>query len=331
MLKRRKDSKNRVLRSGETERKSGGYQYRWESGDRKRHYVYAKTLDQLRKREKQIEKDNVDGIRLVSMKMTLNDVYDIWEGLKKGLKSNTFNNYKYMYNHFVRNDLGQYKIRTLKVTDIRRFYNKLVDVRGLKVSSLDTIQLIIHQVLDLAVQDDLVRKNVSDNGLRELKRMRGIDSIPRKSLTIEQQNLFLNYLQNTDKYKHWYPTFAVMLGTGLRVGELTGLRWEDIDFKNNLIKVNHTLVFYERSKSSKTGFGINTPKTKAGFRTIPMIKTVREALQKQQTYLQKEQIRSVDNIDGFRDFIFLNRFGHVQNQGPLNKALKRIIRDCNFA
>ena len=86
MLKRRKDSKNRVLRSGETERKSGGYQYRWESGDRKRHYVYAKTLDQLRKREKQIEKDNVDGIRLVSMKMTLNDMYDIWEGLKKRVK-----------------------------------------------------------------------------------------------------------------------------------------------------------------------------------------------------------------------------------------------------
>lgn len=331
MIKRRKDSNNRVLKSGETESKSGGYQYRWESGDRKRHYVYAKTLDQLRKREKQIEKDNVDGIRLVSMKMTLNDMYDIWEGLKKGLKSNTFNNYKYMYNHFVRNDLGQYKIRTLKITDIRRFYNKLVDVRGLKVSSLDTIQLIIHQVLDLAVQDDLVRKNVSDNGLRELKRMRGIDSIPRKSLTVEQQKLFLNYLKNTDKYKHWYPTFAVMLGTGLRVGELTGLRWEDIDFQNNLIKVNHTLVFYERSKSSKTGYGINTPKTKAGYRTIPMIKTVREALQKQQTYLQKEQIRSVDNIDGFRDFIFLNRFGHVQNQGPLNKALKRIIRDCNFA
>ena len=329
MLKRRKDSKNRVLRSGETERKSGGYQYRWESGDRKRHYVYAKTLDQLRKREKQIEKDNVDGIRLVSMKMTLNDVYDIWEGLKKGLKSNTFNNYKYMYNHFVRNDLGQYKIRTLKVTDIRRFYNKLVDVRGLKVSSLDTIQLIIHQVLDLAVQDDLVRKNVSDNGLRELKRMRGIDSIPRKSLTIEQQNLFLNYLQNTDKYKHWYPTFAVMIGSGLRVGELTGLRWQDVDLKNNMINVTHTLVFYDRSKASHTGFGINTPKTKAGYRSVPMIKTVREALINQKQYLESNNLKSVDNIDGFQNFIFINRFGHVQHQGTLNKALKRIIRDAN--
>ncbi|MFQ6726582.1 site-specific integrase [Limosilactobacillus reuteri] len=282
-------------------------------------------------REKQIERDAVEGIRPESTTMTLNDMYDVWKSLKKELKPNTLNNYKYMYDHFVKNSLGQYRLKSLKITDIRRFYNKLVDVEGLKVSSLDTIQLIIHQVLDLAVQDDLVRKNVSNNGLRELKRIRGINSTPRKALTVEQQNLFLKYLRNSEKYKHWYPTFVVMLGTGLRVGELTGLRWEDIDFQNNLIKVNHTLVFYERSKSSKTGYGINTPKTKAGYRTIPMIKTVREALQKQQTYLQKEQIRSVDNIDGFRDFIFLNRFGHVQNQGPLNKALKRIIRDCNFA
>ena len=286
MIKRRKDSNNRVLKSGETERKSGGYQYRWESGDRKRHYVYAKTLDQLRMREKQIERDAVEGIRPESTTMTLNDMYDVWKSLKKGLKPNTFNNYKYMYDHFVKNSLGQYRLKSLKITDIRRFYNKLVDVEGLKVSSLDTIQLIIHQVLDLAVQDDLVRKNVSNNGLRELKRIRGINSTPRKALTVEQQNLFLKYLRNSEKYKHWYPTFAVMLGTGLRVGELTGLRWEDIDFQNNLIKVNHTLVFYERSKSSKTGYGINTPKTKAGYRTIPIIKTVREALQKQQTYLQ---------------------------------------------
>lgn len=183
MIKRRKDSNNRVLKSGETERKSGGYQYRWESGDRKRHYIYAKTLDQLRMREKQIERDAVEGIRPESTTMTLNDMYDVWKSLKKGLKPNTLNNYKYMYDHFVKNSLGQYRLKSLKITDIRRFYNKLVDVEGLKVSSLDTIQLIIHQVLDLAVQDDLVRKNVSNNGLRELKRIRGINSTPRKALT----------------------------------------------------------------------------------------------------------------------------------------------------
>ncbi|WP_323068554.1 integrase DNA-binding domain-containing protein [Limosilactobacillus reuteri] len=130
MIKRRKDSNNRVLKSGETERKSGGYQYRWESGDRKRHYIYAKTLDQLRMREKQIERDAVEGIRPESTTMTLNDMYDVWKSLKKGLKPNTLNNYKYMYDHFVKNSLGQYRLKSLKITDIRRFYNKLLKLES---------------------------------------------------------------------------------------------------------------------------------------------------------------------------------------------------------
>ena len=129
---------------------------------------------------------------------------------------------------------------------------------------------------------------------------------------------------------HWYPTFAILLGSGLRVGELTGLRWQDIDLKNNMINVNHTLVFYERSKANHTGFGINTPKTNAGNRTVPMIKTVKDAFVQQKQYLENNNLKSVDVIDGFKDFVFVNRFGHVQHQGTLNKAIKRIIRDANF-
>lgn len=330
MIKRRKDSKNRVLKKGETERKKGGYQYRWKSVSGKRHYIYSNNLDDLREREKKIQRDLDDGIRADLNSLTLNDMYEIWINLKKGLKRTTLNNYKYMYNHFVRETLGKRKLKDLRITDIRRFYNNLVDNEGLKVNSLDTIQLVIHQVLDLAYEDDLVRKNVSDNGLRELKRLRGEKGTTRKALTIDQQNAFLEFLKSNSKYSHWYPTFAVMLGTGLRVGELTGLRWEDIDFKSNQVRVTHTLIFYEKSKSERTGFGINTPKTKAGYRSIPMIKTVREALEMQKKYLIDHHIESVDIIDGYQDFIFLNRFGHVQSQGPLNKALKRIIRDCNF-
>lgn len=121
-----------------------------------------------------------------------------------------------------------------------------------------------------------------------------------------------------------------MLGSGLRVGELTGLRWQDIDFDNNLINVNHTLVFYERSKSERTGFGINTPKTVAGNRSVPMIKSVRDAFLEQKKYLENNNLKSLDIIDGYHDFIFINRFGHIQHQGTLNKAIKRIIRDANF-
>lgn len=330
MVKRRKDSKNRVLKTGETERKQGGYQFRWNAGDGKRHYIYAKDLKELRVKEKEIVQDMDDGIRTDNLNLTMNDLYNIWVDVKKGLKPNTFNNYKYMYDHFVKDNIGRYKVRSLHRTDIKRFYNQLIDVNGLKVNTVGTIHLIIHQILQLAVEDDILRKNVSDNGLRDLKKVRGLHQSKRKALTVPQQDLFLNFIKNSPKYKHWYPTFAIMIGSGLRVGELTGLRWQDIDFKNTMINVNHTLVFYDRSKAMRTGFGINTPKTKAGYRSVPMLKSVKDAFIKQKQYLKDNDLQSIDIIDGFQDFVFINRFGHVQHQGTLNKALKRIIRDANF-
>lgn len=330
MVKRRKDSKNRVLKTGESERKQGGYQYRWKTGDGRRHYIYANSLNTLRTREKKIIHDMDDNIQTSNLNLRLNDLYNIWIAVKKGLKPNTFNNYKYMYEHFVKESLGKYKVRTLRKTDIKRFYNQLIDDGGLKISTVGTIHLVIHQILQLAVDDDILRKNISDNGLEDLKKIRGLHCTKRKALTVDQQNLFLNFVKTSPKYRHWYPTFAIMLGSGLRVGELTGLRWKDVDFKNNVINVTHTLVFYERSKSNRTGFGINTPKTKAGYRSIPMIKSVRDAFLEQKEYLRKSNLKSTDIIDGFHDFIFINRFGHVQHQGTLNKAIKRIIRDANF-
>lgn len=330
MVRRRKDSKNRVLKTGENERKQGGYQFRWNADDGKRHYIYASTLKELRLKEKNIIQDLNDGIRTDNLNLTLNDLYNIWLDVKKGLKPNTFNNYKYMYEHFVKERLGKYKVRSLHRTDIKRFYNQLVDIDGLKINTVGTIHLVIHQLLQLAVEDDILRKNVSDNGLRDLKKIRGLHSKKRKALTIAQQNLFLNFLKNSPEYRHWYPTFAVLLGSGLRVGELTGLRWQDVDFEHNVINVTHTLVFYDRSKARRTGYGINTPKTQAGIRSVPMIKTVRDAFEEQREYLKDNDLESIDIIDGFDDFIFINRFGHVQHQGPLNKAIKRIIRDANF-
>ena len=129
-------------------------------------------------------------------------------------------------------------------------------------------------------------------------------------------------------YWHWYPIFALMLGTGLRVGEATGLRWEDVDFENNTISVNHTLVYFNHRKGG-CYFGINTPKTRAGERTVPIIDSVKEALLQEKEQQGLSGIKCNVKVDGFTDFIFVNRFGNVQHQGTLNKALRRIIRDCN--
>lgn len=148
------------------------------------------------------------------------------------------------------------------------------------------------------------------------------------ALTIPEQNLFIDFLSKSPIYQHWFPIFSLMLGTGLRVGEATGLRWEDIDFENNTISVNHTLVYFNHSKGG-CYFGINSPKTRAGERTVPMIESVRDALMQEKENQRLSGITCDVRVDGYTDFVFVNRFGNVQHQGTLNKALRRIIRDCN--
>lgn len=86
----------------------------------------------------------------------------------------------------------------------------------------------------------------------------------------------VHFLKTHPVYEHWYPVFAVIIGTGLRVGEVTGLRWCDIDMESGMIDVNHTLVYYDhRTEGSKSGcyFNVNTTKTPASMRQVPMLGT----------------------------------------------------------
>ena len=216
--------------------------------------------------------------------------------MKRGLKDNTFQNYKYMYDMYAAPDLGQMKIQTLKKSDVKSFYNRLVDERGLKINTVDNIH---------------------------------IGGTHKKALTVPEEDLFREFLKRRDsQYYHWYPIFTVLLGTGMRVGKATGLRWCDIDFDEGIIDVNQTLVYFSH-ETNGCYFNVHTPKTKAGERKIPMLASVREAFLEEKRYQEQNNIRCTSNIDGYTDFIFVNRFGGVQHQGTLNKALRRMIRDCN--
>ncbi len=328
MAERRKDRSGRVLKEGESQRKDGSYDYRWRTPDGRRHSIYAKSLELLREKEEELMHDKTYGIRTEAKNVKLNDVFELWKKLKRGLKDNTYQNYNYMYMQFVYPEIGQLKVKNIKRSDIRRFYNMMADERGLKIATIDNIHTVLHQVLDLAVEDEYIRSNPSDNALKELKQARNFDTDKRKALTAEEQKVFMDFLTKNNRYNHWKPIFEVMLGTGLRVGEVTGLRWEDIDLEERTISVNHTLVYYNHEKNG-CYFGINTPKTKAGQRRIPMLDNVREAFIQEREFQEEADISCKVSIDGFTDFIFINRFGNVQHQGTLNKALRRIMRDCN--
>lgn len=140
--------------------------------------------------------------------------------------------------------------------------------------------------------------------------------------------MFLDYLKRTPLYRHWYPIFAVMLGTGMRVGEAVGLRWCDIDLEEGVIDVNHTLVYYKHEING-CYCNIHSPKTKAGIRKIPMLGNVKEAFLEERKNQMASGVRCSVSVDGYTDFIFVNRFDHPQHQGTLNKAIRRIARDCN--
>ena len=99
--------------------------------------------------------------------------------------------------------------------------------------------------------------------------------------------------------------------------------------KKGTISINHTLVYYNHRDEKGCYFSINTPKTKAGERIIPMTEEVKKAFLMEKEYQKEAGLESIGRVDGYDDFIFINQYGKVQHQGTLNKALQRIMRDCN--
>ena len=195
MAEKRK-ANGRVLKEGESLRKDGLYQFRWRDRVGKRHYIYAKALEELRIKEEKVQRDKSDGIRIEATKITVNDVFDLWLSLKKGVKRNTLTNYVYMYDVFARNEIGMLRVTTLKKSDIRRYYNNLVDVKHMKIRTIENIHTVLYQVLELAVEEDYLRVNPASNAMKELKQTHNFDENRRRALTVKEHELFIRFLNN---------------------------------------------------------------------------------------------------------------------------------------
>lgn len=165
--------------------------------------------------------------------------------------------------------------------------------------SLDTINNVLTQVLQVAMDDELIRKNPATGVYVEVKKAHNYERPKRKALTLEQQNAFVKQLQK-DAEKKWKGVFAVLLGTGCRVGEFTALRWCDIDWDKNVINVNHAMT-YGRRLDGTVGYWVTTPKTKAGIREIPMMPDVRKALEEEKQRQDELGIQCRRVIDGYTD------------------------------
>lgn len=331
MAKARKDNRGRALRKGESQRTDNTYVYTYTDPFKKRRFVYAKDLQTLREKQDKLKREQLDGLdSYLAGNATLNFVFDRYMSTKYDLRKTTKSNYLYMYNHFVRDGFGERLIAELKYSDVKYFYLYLLNEKGLQANTVDTIHTILHPTFQLAVRDDIIRKNPSDGVMAEIKRKAGKNKGIRHALTIQQQRAFLNYIANEPVFSHWLPLFTVLLGTGCRIGEVIGLRWQDIDYENRIININHSVVYYAvaGAPTKKSVFQVSLPKTEAGIRDVPMMDEVYEALQQEYEY-QRENGFNSTTIDGMTGFIFCNRFGNVHNPQTVNRTIKRILENYN--
>lgn len=330
MAKVRKDSKGRVLHKGESyirDRELFCYAYTDSFG--KRRYIYSKDLGELRQKETQTKKDELDGIDIyVLAKSDLNFVFDRYIETKSELRSSTKSNYVYTYNRYVRKGFGKKKITDIKYSDVLFFYNALLK-EGLSISTVESVHILLHPAFQMAVRDNIIRTNPSDNVMAEIKKKNKGRPEPRRALTVEQQQAFMKFIDRPE-YIRWKPMFTVMFGTGVRVGELLALRWDDLNFDENKITIRHDITYCPRLEcGSKCEFRIDDPKTEAGKRVIPMLDKVREALIEEKKYQNETGNHNIMELGGFSGFVFCNRFGNFHNQSTINREIKRIVNDCN--
>lgn len=330
MAKARKDLRGRALRKGEVQRASDKrYVYTYTDPLGRRKYVYAQDLATLREKEKQLVKDQLDGLDLyVAGRATVNNVFDRYMSIKHNLRESTRSNYLYTYDHFVRDNFGMKLIADIKFSDVLQYYNHLLREQDLALGTLDSIHCLLHPTFQLAVRDEIIRNNPTDGVMKEISKQAGKNRGVRHALTVDQQRAFMDYIANHPVYFHWWSLFTVLLGTGCRIGEALGLRWEDLDFENRIISINHSIVYYPSDGTRQSVMRISKPKTEAGIRTIPMLDVVYDAFQME--YEEQEETGfNIAEIDGMTGFVFKNRYGGVPNYNSVNQAIKRIISSYN--
>ena len=118
MAKTRKDSHGYALKTGESQRKDGRYTYSWTDRLGERKVIYAKTLQELRLKERRIIRDIEDGVDpQAADRLTLNDMFDRYINQKYDLKDTTKVNYQYSYDHLVRESFGRNKLISINIAE----------------------------------------------------------------------------------------------------------------------------------------------------------------------------------------------------------------------
>lgn len=319
MAGKRKDRNGRVLKTGENQRKNGTYDYRYTDNYGKVRCIYAKTLEDLRKKEAAIQRDLADGIDYAAGEISVADLVDRYMSLKRDIGHNTKRAYGTVINRIKESEFGQMKVRNVKLSDAKRFYIDLHDT-GSKRNTISIYHSVLRPTFEMAVDDDMIRKNPFKFKVADII---PDDAVKRTALTKQQQENYLRFIQENGQ-DNYYDDIVILMGTGLRVSELYGLTKKDVDFKKRLIFIDHQLC-----RTAEKPYFVKSPKTTSGVRCIPMSDVVYMALKRVVANRQPPTVELL--VDGYSGFLFLDKAGmpkvamHLENyMRGMQKKMERI-------
>ena len=329
MSEKRRDSKNRVLRSGESQRKDGRYAYKYTDTFGKPQFVYAWKLvptdktpkgkredKSLREKIKEIQKDLNDGIDPVGKKMTVCQLYEKHIRNRANVRHGTKQGRKQLMRILEEDAIGACSIENVKMSDAKEWALRMKE-KGYSFKTISNYKRSLKAAFYTAIQDDYIRKNPFDFHINTVIED---DTEPKVPLSPMQEESLLSFVKSDKVYYKYYDELIILLGTGLRISEFCGLTDSDIDFENRTINVDHQLQY-----SGKKFYRIETPKTDNGIRKIPMSDRVLEALQR----VMQNRRKSNFIVDGYTGFLFLTRSGTPQACINYDAMFRRLVEKYN--
>lgn len=311
MSEKRRDSKNRILRNGESQRKDGRYAYKYTDATGKQQFVYSWKLEKtdklpegkrdclsLREKEKQILRDLDDQIAPRGGEMTVLALVQKYILQKTGVRPNTEAGYQTVVNILKKEKFGGMRIDRVKISDAKCWLIQLQQ-NGRSYSSIHSIRGVVRPAFQMAVDDDLIRKNPFEF---QLATVIVNDSVTREAITRKQERAFLEFVKNDKHFSRYYEGIYILFKTGLRISEFVGLTLADLDMKNRTITVDHQL-----QRTSKMEYVIEATKTTSGTRVLPMTNDVYACFERIIANRKTPKVEPI--IGGKWGFLYLDKNG----------------------
>lgn len=241
--------------------------------------------------------------------MTVDSWFEYWIEMKKtSVRPGTIDTYTSHYKSSVKPVIGDMKIADIKPLHCQLILNKMAEA-GYHNGTIKHVRIVMHVMFEDAKDNDIIMSNPMKKSFKcEIGKPKKV----RDALTEEEQKIFLNAIIG-----HRFETqFRFVLQTGLRVGELIGLKWEDIDFKNKCLTVKRTMSYNYATGDWRVG----PPKSQSGRRTIPLTDEAIRLLKEQQEKNNQIKVLPIE----YAEYVFIDSDGVVK-QGAYYAALDKCI------